>query len=216
MPKPSTALADQPSEGSRNKDRRTAVLQAALEVFAEQGFNGTPVPPIADRAGVGVGTIYRYFADKEALVNEVFRHAKRSLQSALTSGIKNATGPRQLFDNIWSRLVEFAREEPLMFRFLEMQDHGAYLDTDSKAVEAELLAPIIGALHGFREQGLVQTPMQTAPLIAMLWGGVVGLFKFERAGYYNLQEQDLNAARDTIWLAITAADASQNQSEARS
>jgi AcrR family transcriptional regulator len=42
-------------------DKREAILGAALELFAERGFHGTAVPQIADKAGVGAGTIYRYF-----------------------------------------------------------------------------------------------------------------------------------------------------------
>ena len=47
-------------------DKREAVLGAALELFVERGFHGTTVPEIAERAGVGAGTIYRHFASKEA------------------------------------------------------------------------------------------------------------------------------------------------------
>ena len=54
-------------------DKREAIMTAALELFVERGFFGTAVPEIADRAGVGAGTIYRYFESKEALVNEIYR-----------------------------------------------------------------------------------------------------------------------------------------------
>jgi len=37
---------------------------AALELIAEHGFHGVPAASIADQAGVGVGTIYRYFENK--------------------------------------------------------------------------------------------------------------------------------------------------------
>ena len=50
-------------------DKREAILAAALEAFVEKGFHGTAVPEIAARAGVGAGTIYRYFESKEAVVN---------------------------------------------------------------------------------------------------------------------------------------------------
>ena len=40
--------------------------------FAERGYDGTTIPMIAEKAKVGAGTIYRYFENKEALVNSLF------------------------------------------------------------------------------------------------------------------------------------------------
>jgi AcrR family transcriptional regulator len=42
-------------------DKREAIMAAALDLFVERGFYGTAVPEIAEKAGVGAGTIYRYF-----------------------------------------------------------------------------------------------------------------------------------------------------------
>src|SRR5688572_30635070 len=57
-------------------DKSEAIMNAALDLFVEKGFHGTAVPEIADKAGVGAGTIYRYFENKEALVNALYRQEK--------------------------------------------------------------------------------------------------------------------------------------------
>ena len=57
--------------------KREAILDAALSLFAERGYHGTSVPSIAKRAGVGAGTLYRYFENKEKLVNALFLREKR-------------------------------------------------------------------------------------------------------------------------------------------
>jgi len=49
------------------RDKRDDIVQAALELIAENGFHGAPMAMIADRAGVGAGTIYRYFENKDLL-----------------------------------------------------------------------------------------------------------------------------------------------------
>ena len=48
--------------------RQEAILQAALQLFAERGYHGTAVPEVASLAGVGTGTIYRYFESKHKLL----------------------------------------------------------------------------------------------------------------------------------------------------
>jgi AcrR family transcriptional regulator len=47
--------------------KKDAILREAVHVFARDGFRGTDVQEIADRAGVGKGTVYRYFGEKQEL-----------------------------------------------------------------------------------------------------------------------------------------------------
>ena len=52
---------------SEDPGKRQAILEQAIRTFAELGFRGADVQTIADRAGVGKGTVYRYFHSKEDL-----------------------------------------------------------------------------------------------------------------------------------------------------
>ena len=54
--------------GREVTDRRTRILCAAQEVFAQEGFRSAEVKTIAERAGVGKATIYKFFPSKEALL----------------------------------------------------------------------------------------------------------------------------------------------------
>jgi AcrR family transcriptional regulator len=55
--------------------RRQAILDAALTEFAERGFEAARLDDIAHRAGIAKGTLYLYFADKQALFEELIRSA---------------------------------------------------------------------------------------------------------------------------------------------
>jgi AcrR family transcriptional regulator len=54
-------------------ERRAAILDAALDVFAENGFAAARLDDVAQKAGVAKGTLYLYFPDKEALFEELLR-----------------------------------------------------------------------------------------------------------------------------------------------
>jgi AcrR family transcriptional regulator len=61
---------------TRRADKRPEELAlAALELCAERGVHATRVADVAERAGVTVGTVYRYFRDKDALIEAALRHA---------------------------------------------------------------------------------------------------------------------------------------------
>ncbi|HAA03744.1 MAG TPA: hypothetical protein DCZ69_13860 [Syntrophobacteraceae bacterium] len=49
------------------------ILEAALDIFSDKGYHVATVDEIAEHAGLGKGTVYRYFANKEALFNELVR-----------------------------------------------------------------------------------------------------------------------------------------------
>ena len=71
-----TQVAGRPlrADARRNRER---VLQAAREVFAEQGREAQ-MDDVARRAAVGVGTVYRHFPTKEALIDAIAGEALRA------------------------------------------------------------------------------------------------------------------------------------------
>ena len=199
-------------------DKRRRILDAALRVFAAKGYHGTAVPDVADAAGVGTGTLYRYFANKEALVNEVYRDAKQRLGAALLDGLIAPDLARRgeakaWFFELWRRLGVFARAEPEAFRFLEMQDHVEYLDVKSRQLELSVLMPLWVAgkrLRGGVGRGADRgAPVET--MIALLWGAFVGLVKANRLGYLQpLDDKRLAQAGEACWRMI-APDVSRSR-----
>jgi AcrR family transcriptional regulator len=77
--KPAPARAASRGAGSAAPDRaaqrRQAILDAALTVFAERGYEAARLDDVAAHAGVAKGTLYLYFEDKEALFEALVRSA---------------------------------------------------------------------------------------------------------------------------------------------
>jgi len=59
----------------RASERPAELAKAALELCSERGVQATKVADVAARAGVTVGTVYRYFRDKDALIEAALLHA---------------------------------------------------------------------------------------------------------------------------------------------
>ena len=68
-------LAEAPKFRRRKADRPGEIIAAALHVFAEKGFAAARLDEIAGRAGVSKGSLYLYFATKEALFRAVVEQA---------------------------------------------------------------------------------------------------------------------------------------------
>jgi TetR/AcrR family transcriptional regulator, repressor of fatR-cypB operon len=199
-----SAASKKPSE-SRRDALESRVIDAALELFAERGYHGTSVPAVMERAGIGAGSLYRLFESKEALVNAVFRNAKRRLEVALRDGLRMGGEQRALFDELWARLAAFAEAEPVAFRFLELQDHTPYLDGASRQQEIAVLAPIALGCMDLQRRGVFRQDVGADVIIAFVWGAFVGLVKAARLGYLTLGQAQVDAARDACWRAFSAA-----------
>jgi AcrR family transcriptional regulator len=180
---------------------RARILEAALVAFAERGFHGTAVPDVAKSARVGVGSIYRHFDSKERLVNAVFREAKGRLRDALLLDFDLGRAPREMFAELWARLARFQRSDRLAFQFLEMQDHVPYLDGESRAIEASLLAPLLFAMQ--RASGK-HAEVRADAVMAMVWGAFVGLVKAERLGYLTLDDETMRRAGEACFRFVAA------------
>jgi AcrR family transcriptional regulator len=91
-------------------ERRQAILDAALTVFAECGFEAARLDDVAARAGVAKGTLYLYFKDKETLFEELLRGAVSPLVEHVTA---LAEAPDVPFDKVLDVLFAFFEREVL-------------------------------------------------------------------------------------------------------
>ncbi len=75
-PDPNTAASARRPGRPRSEQAEQAIIEATLDVFAEQGFEGVCVEAVAARAGVGKATIYRRWPNKEELLLAAFGSLK--------------------------------------------------------------------------------------------------------------------------------------------
>src|SRR6476660_4343727 len=64
-------------------DRRAQIIDAALVCFAQRGFHQTSMHDISSEAGISVGLIYRYFANKESVISAMADRHKNEIQDVL-------------------------------------------------------------------------------------------------------------------------------------
>src|ERR1700750_2528081 len=96
---------------------RERLLRAARELIEEGGYSPASVVPIADRAGVAAGTLYRHFASKEELFVEVFRDVCDREDRAIAASLR-LLGDRPASVDVVERIVGTFAERALRNRRL--------------------------------------------------------------------------------------------------
>lgn len=199
---PSTVRRPAPTT-ERGFDKREAILEAALTLFVERGFHGAAVPEVAERAGVGAGTIYRYFASKEALVNELYQRHKQLLTTRVLREFPLAASAREQFGTLWRRMATYAKEEPLGFAFLELHNHQSYLDAESKAIEERITQFGLEFIRQAQRRGDIR-PVEPMLLIGIVLGAFVGLVRRSSECGLVLDDTAWNTAEQCVWESIRA------------
>ncbi len=89
---PRTPGGAKPLRGQMREETEQALMEAAEEMFAEQGVLGTRIEDISKRAGVAVGTLYNYFEDREQLLAALMSRRRARLVKALDEVSERARG----------------------------------------------------------------------------------------------------------------------------
>ena len=213
-------LAGEAVAGLALPARGARIIEASLVLFADRGFDATTIPEIAAAAGVGAGTIYRYFETKEVLGNAVWQTAKRALAAAvapvflavapadagdpwsgLPSEARRVLACRARFLALWQAGGGFARDWPAAFRFLEFHHEPRFLDRASLRLSEQVTAPILGFIADGQAQGVL-APLAPQVLTALVWGALSGLVRETVMAGRPLSGELLSASGATLWRAL--------------
>jgi AcrR family transcriptional regulator len=182
-------------------DKREAIMTAALDLFVERGFFGTAVPEIADRAGVGAGTIYRYFESKDALVNAIYCQEKLRFAHNVIDDFPALAPTREQFRLLWNRMAKFTMAFPKSFVFLELHHHARYLDAESRTVEQHMLDLFIHVVQAAQARGELKAGSPRL-LISIVMGAFVGVIRSCVEIDQPLEQADWRLAEQCVWEAV--------------
>ena len=99
-------------------DKRRLILDAAVRVFARQGFNGCRVSDIADEAGVAYGLVYHYFRSKDEVLDTLFLERWNVLLEAIRETDHQDISPREKLYAIASFIVDSYRHDPDLMKVI--------------------------------------------------------------------------------------------------
>jgi AcrR family transcriptional regulator len=138
------------------------MLRAALECFAELGYDATRVRHIAERAGVSEAALYRHFPSMEALAQELYDHYYRSYVAQLHDATAVGTTEERLRQAVRATLA-FYRAEPAAFTFAVLRLHSFAPQLPAGTVHAvDVVEAIIATGQRRRELRTGQPMLLTA------------------------------------------------------
>ncbi len=182
-------------------DKRDEIVRAALELIAEHGFHGAPMSMIAERAGVGAGTIYRYFENKDVLIADLYRELEDKIHPYLLDGYDAQHTIRGRFVHLWTALLRYFIASPLDFRYLEQflnSPYGAAMrrekllgERDRRDLFCELLQ------DGADQQVIKDLPFPV--LAALSFGPLLYVVRDHILGFLTLDDDLIGKTIEACW-----------------
>ena len=146
-------------DAQRNRER---ILAAARELFAERGID-TTLDDVADRAGVGVGTVYRRYPNKDALLDELFEEGITEFVTLADESLANPD-PWQALIGFIERLEEgFAANRALE----QLVMHSTRGQQRSAHAREQLMEPIAALVERAKADNKLRPDFEAAD-IAMI------------------------------------------------
>lgn len=188
-------------------DKKEAILKAALELIAEHGFHGAPTAMIAEQAGVGTGTIYRYFESKDDLIKALQQNFEGKLRASMLDGYPEDQSVQFRFIHTGSSLLHYFIDNPSEFRFWEQFINSPYgvefrrgkiFGDSGKQSGCDFVQALFK--EGAEKQLIKDLPLVV--LYALFFAPIMALARDNILGFIKLDEKLVQAAMESCWNAV--------------
>jgi len=184
-------------------DKSASILSAALKLFVQYGFHGTPTSKIAIEAGVSNGTLFHYFKTKDELVVALYNQTKEELNTYLFEKINQGEVFKDKFRNMFVYSLKWAVARPKEFFFLQQfhfSPHLALVPAEDIAKHSRQHTQL---LEGAVQAGIFKN-LPTELIATLAWSQINGMYEFlvKCDLCTDKKEQIINEAFDLTWLML--------------
>ncbi len=178
-------------------DRAALVRRAVVELVAENGFRGTSMAAVADRAGVATGTAYVHYASKDDLVLAAYAEVKESLGKASLAAARSGPPPADVFRAIWHAVYDHLAADAVRARFLMQVEASPYAaSAHEAAMESDQL------LQEPKLEELMARLIDLPPTV--LYDLALGpAVRLAASADTSLTAAELEALADACWRAVS-------------
>ncbi|MBL1375810.1 TetR/AcrR family transcriptional regulator [Zobellella iuensis] len=183
-------------------DKRERILNAAETLIAHYGFQGMSMHLVAKHAEVATGTIYRYFADKEALLRCLHEERMQDVSVALMKEVDLGNPCYQQFRLLWLNCIRYLLDNPdcLLYR-VQYEASPLFDKEEDKRMDERYFQPIFEFFERGREAGLFRDiPTELLGFLAL--ENLMLLSQKHTKGCIELSEDLYEQLIDASWNAI--------------
>lgn len=168
------------------KEKRERILRAAVEEFADNGFEHTSIQQIAKKANISVGSVYKYFENKETLFTMVIQTGLFSLEDLLNNLSESDEDIFFKAEKIIKTIIQFSKAQPeyiKLYNHITTSNNSKLIDMLSQRIEAISASIYTVAISKAQKTGDVRNDINPA-MFAFLLDNLFMMLQFTTACDY--------------------------------
>ncbi|NES19983.1 MAG: TetR/AcrR family transcriptional regulator [Symploca sp. SIO3E6] len=181
---------------STNKKQR--ILEATMELIAENGLHATPMSQISKRSKVSAGTIYHYFPNKETLINHLYLDLKKEIADVAFRDYDIQAPYQERFFLIWQNSLNHLISKPMQLSFIEQCSISPLISQEAKETSARYLAPLFGFIAEGIESGYLKK-IDIQLILYLIHGTILSTAKLQLSGLLEITDDHREAAAQACW-----------------
>ena len=186
----------------KDENKRLAIRNAVVADVIDVGLAGTSMARIAARAKLSPGTIYLYYPNKEAMLQQVFLEIKRAVHQKLTSAFDPADNYPEKIRKMWFAMFDYLIEQPEDFAFQEIIN-AAQILTGRQQQELDTMA---GEIRSIISDAVTEGVLKPAPvesILAVLMAPALHLARKTALAGKPIERDVVQESFAMIWAGIT-------------
>jgi AcrR family transcriptional regulator len=181
-------------------EKQKQILAAALKLFVEFGFHGTPTSKIAEVAQVANGTLFHHYKTKDELVVALYNSVKEDLAKSLSAIIHGSDFITPKFKNTFIHTISWALNNHEKYYYIRQFESSPHI----VKISAETIKQQVAVLTQLFEEGILKKLLQQHPLelIYTLFNSqVFGIFQYLTSAAFTPEEEKkiINEGYEMIW-----------------
>lgn len=183
------------------RDKRKLILNATEKLVAKEGIHGLSMQKLAKEAGVAAGTIYRYFNDKDHLIEETRLHVSKRTADIIQAGLDDEMNLKEKYSIIWLNIWNFANTKDAVkshMLFEQLSSNGKGCDS---LKEKEIFDKIEQMFNDGKSKGLFK-PLDNRVLSSISLESSAALARKQRKHCFQIDDKAIAQAIDASWDAL--------------
>ncbi len=178
-------------------NKKESIISSALQLLTEKGVHNTPMSAIAKASGTGMGTIYNYFPNKDALINDIYTKIKNDEKDVFLN-FESGNPIKTQFENYFTSVISFFVQNPSYFQFMEQLQASPIITAESKEVGKIAIAQVVELLEKGKHDRIIKD-IEVEELLMFIGGAILSYLRY----YFN-QSQNTSPKHQMkmVWDAI--------------
>ena len=161
----------------KDENKIQSIYQATLALVLKSGYAELNMAAVAKEAGIATGTIYTYFKNKEALINQLYLYLKEEKVNLMFKKYNENDNFYVSFQKLWMAYFKISMNEYHKMMFIEQYAYSSIITAPTRKKADALLLPMVSLLQQAQQEQLIK---KVAPeiILSSITGAVLEIVRY--------------------------------------